>query len=56
MLLGDLTTAVQEKLPIRVVVFNNGSLNFEEPKRRSMGCLMLITGWKIPTLGRSRGH
>jgi pyruvate dehydrogenase (quinone) len=30
MLLGDLTTAVQEKLPIRVVVFNNGSLNFEE--------------------------
>jgi len=30
MLLGDLRTTVQEKLPIRVVLFNNGSLNFEE--------------------------
>jgi pyruvate dehydrogenase (quinone) len=56
MLNGDLTTAVKEKLPIRVVVFNNGSLNVEELKQRSMGCLMLITSWKIATLERSREH
>lgn len=30
MLLGDLMTAVQEKLPIKVVVYNNASLNFVE--------------------------
>ena len=30
MLLGDLLTAVQEKIPIKVVVFNNGALGFVE--------------------------
>jgi pyruvate dehydrogenase (quinone) len=30
MLMGDLLTAVQEKIPIKVVVFNNGTLGFVE--------------------------
>ena len=30
MMLGDLLTAVQEDIPIKVVVFNNGTLGFVE--------------------------
>jgi pyruvate dehydrogenase (quinone) len=39
MLLGDLMTAVQEKLPIKVVVYNNASLNFVELEQKVEGLL-----------------
>jgi len=39
MLLGDLLTAVQEKLPIKVVVLNNASLNFVELEQKVEGLL-----------------
>ncbi|WP_025884789.1 thiamine pyrophosphate-dependent enzyme [Asaia prunellae] len=39
MLLGDLLTTIQEKLPIKVVVFNNSSLNFVELEQKVEGLL-----------------
>lgn len=46
MLLGDLLTAVQENLPIKVVVFNNGSLNFVELEQKVEGLLDNYTDLK----------
>ena len=37
MLLGDLLTAVQHKLPIKVAVFNNGKLGFIDIEQKSEG-------------------
>jgi pyruvate dehydrogenase (quinone) len=50
MLLGDLLTAVQENLPIKVVVFNNGSLNFVELEQKVEGLLDNYTDLKNRTL------
>ncbi|QGL77443.1 thiamine pyrophosphate-dependent enzyme [Stenotrophomonas maltophilia] len=52
MLLGDLLTAVQENLPIKVVVFNNGSLNFVELEQKVEGLLDHYTDLKNPDFGR----
>ncbi|MGY6087535.1 thiamine pyrophosphate-dependent enzyme [Stenotrophomonas sp. SM006] len=52
MLLGDLLTAVQEDLPIKVVVFNNGSLNFVELEQKVEGLLDNYTDLKNPDFGR----
>lgn len=52
MLLGDLLTAVQEKLPIKVVVFNNGSLNFVELEQKVEGLLDNYTDLMNPDFGR----
>ncbi|MEN5375265.1 thiamine pyrophosphate-dependent enzyme [Stenotrophomonas hibiscicola] len=52
MLLGDLLTAVQENLPIKVVVFNNGSLNFVELEQKVEGLLDNYTDLKNPDFGR----
>ncbi len=55
MLLGDLLTAVQENLPIKVVVFNNGSLNFVELEQKVEGLLDNYTDLKNPDFGRLAG-
>ena len=39
MLLGDLLTTIQEKLPIKIVVFNNSSLAFVELEQKAEGLL-----------------
>ncbi|WP_340572026.1 thiamine pyrophosphate-dependent enzyme [Stenotrophomonas sp. G106K1] len=52
MLLGDLLTAVQENLPIKVVVFNNGSLNFVELEQKVEGLLDNYTDLENPDFGR----
>ena len=52
MLLGDLLTAAQENLPIKVVVFNNGSLNFVELEQKVEGLLDNYTDLKNPDFGR----
>ncbi|WP_392565925.1 thiamine pyrophosphate-binding protein [Utexia brackfieldae] len=43
MLLGDLLTAVQEKLPIKIFVLNNGSLNFVELEQKGEGLVNRYT-------------
>ena len=37
MLMGDLMTIVQEKLPIKIVIFNNGTLGFVEMEMKTAG-------------------
>jgi len=39
MLMGDLLTLMQHKLPVKVVVFNNGSLGFVELEMKAAGLL-----------------
>ncbi|MCC0807929.1 ubiquinone-dependent pyruvate dehydrogenase [Methylobacterium sp. W2] len=39
MLMGDLLTLRQEKLPLKVVIFNNGSLGFVEMEMKAAGYL-----------------
>jgi pyruvate dehydrogenase (quinone) len=47
MLLGDLLTAVQEKLPIKIVVFNDGTLGFVELEMRVEGLLDAYSDLKV---------
>ena len=48
MLMGDLLTIVQHRLPAKVVVFNNGALGFIELEQKSTGFLDFGTGLKNP--------
>jgi pyruvate dehydrogenase (quinone) len=52
MLLGDLLTAVQENIPIKVVVFNNGSLGFVELEMKVEGILDAYTDLKNPDFAK----
>lgn len=52
MLLGDLITAIQEKLPIKVVVFNNGTLGFVELEMKVEGLLDAYTNLENPDFAR----
>ncbi|MCW3797195.1 thiamine pyrophosphate-binding protein [Sphingomonas sp. BN140010] len=51
MLLGDLLTAVQEELNIKVVVFNNGSLAFVDLEQKVEGLLNTYTDLRNPDFG-----
>lgn len=48
MLMGDLLTLVQENTPIKLLVFNNGSLGFVEMEQRVEGMLDAYTELKNP--------
>ncbi len=48
MLLGDLITAKQNKLPIKVVVYNNSSLNFVELEMKAAGLPTYATDLENP--------
>lgn len=48
MLMGDLLTLVQEKLPVKLLVFNNGSLGFVEMEQRVEGLLDAFTSLQNP--------
>jgi pyruvate dehydrogenase (quinone) len=48
MLMGDLLTIVQSRLPVKVVVFNNGALGFIELEQKSSGFLPIGTDLKNP--------
>ena len=48
MLMGDFLTLVQQDLPVKVVVFNNGSLGFIEIEQKSSGFLDTGTTLKNP--------
>jgi pyruvate dehydrogenase (quinone) len=52
MLLGDLLTAVQEKIPIKVVVYNNGTLGFVELEMKVEGLLDAFTGLDNPDFAK----
>jgi len=52
MLLGDLLTAVQEKIPLKIVVFNNGTLGFVELEMKVEGLLDAFTELKNPDFGK----
>nr|WP_174506059.1 thiamine pyrophosphate-dependent enzyme [Acinetobacter sp. Marseille-Q1620] len=52
MLLGDLLTIIQEKLPIKIVVINNQSLNFVELEQKIEGLLDNYTHLLNPDFGK----
>ena len=52
MLLGDLLTTVQENLPIKIVVYDNGKLGFVELEQKSEGLLPVYTDLKNPEFGK----
>ena len=39
MMMGDFLTLLQEKLPVKLIVFNNGSLGFVELEMKAAGLL-----------------
>ncbi|MFH7323576.1 ubiquinone-dependent pyruvate dehydrogenase [Aeromicrobium sp. JJY06] len=48
MMLGELITLVQEELPVKVVVFENSSLNFVELEMKAAGFVNWGTGLRNP--------
>ena len=52
MLLGDLFTVVQQRLPVKLVVFNNSSLGFVELEMKAAGLLSYGTDLVNPDFAR----
>lgn len=52
MLLGDLLTAIQEEIPLKVIVFNNGTLGFVELEMKIEGLLNAFTDLQNPDFGK----
>jgi len=52
MLMGDLLTLVQEKIPVKLLVFNNHSLGFVEMEQRVEGMLDNFTELKNPDFAK----
>jgi len=52
MMLGDLITAIQEDIPIKVVVFNNATLGFVELEQKVEGLLDAYTNLKNPDFAK----
>jgi pyruvate dehydrogenase (quinone) len=51
MLLGDLLTTVQEHLPIKIVVYDNGKLGFVDIEQKAAGLVPVYTDLKNPDFG-----
>jgi pyruvate dehydrogenase (quinone) len=52
MLMGDLLTAIQEKIPIKIAVFNNGTLGFVELEMKAEGLLDAFTNLENPDFAK----
>ena len=52
MLLGDLLTTVQEDLPIKIAVFDNGKLGFVDIEQKASGLIPVFTDLKNPNFGK----
>jgi pyruvate dehydrogenase (quinone) len=52
MLMGDLLTVVQHKLPIKIVVFNNGAFAFVELEMKAGGILTYGTDLQNPDFAK----
>jgi pyruvate dehydrogenase (quinone) len=50
-LLGDLLTVVQERVPIKIAVFNNGKLGFIDIEQKAAGLVPMYTDLKNPDFG-----
>jgi pyruvate dehydrogenase (quinone) len=48
MMLGELITLIQNRLPVKVIVFNNSSLNFVELEMKAAGIVNYGTDLKNP--------
>src|SRR6202008_1433127 len=48
---GDLLTVVQEDLPIKIVVYDNGKLGFVDIEQKASGMVPLYTDLKNPDFG-----
>jgi pyruvate dehydrogenase (quinone) len=51
MLLGDLMTLVQEKLPIKIAVYDNGKLGFVDIEQKAAGLIPVYTDLLNPDFG-----
>ncbi|MEG9248357.1 ubiquinone-dependent pyruvate dehydrogenase [Arthrobacter sp. Soc17.1.1.1] len=51
MMLGELLTAVQHRLPIKIVVFDNAALSFVEVEMKAAGIVNFGTGLENPDFG-----
>ena len=59
MLMGDLITLAQQKLPVKVVIFNNGALGFVALEMKAAGFVGLGTDLENPdfaAMARGHGH
>tara|TARA_R110002167_G_scaffold45324_3_gene136317 strand:+ start:113238 stop:114953 length:1716 start_codon:yes stop_codon:yes gene_type:complete len=52
MLMGDLLTLVQEKIPVKLLIFNNGTLGFVEMEQRVEGLLDSFTELDNPDFSK----
>lgn len=52
MLMGDLLTTVQENVPIKIVVFNNGKLGFVDIEQKASGLIPVYTDLQNPDFGK----
>ena len=52
MLMGEVLTLVQESVPIKIVVFDNGKLGFVELEQKGEGLLPVFTDLKNPDFGK----
>jgi pyruvate dehydrogenase (quinone) len=52
MLLGELLTVIQEDVPIKIAVYDNGKLGFVELEQKSEGLLPTYTDLKNPDFGK----
>jgi pyruvate dehydrogenase (quinone) len=58
MLMGDLLTLLQRKLPVKIVVFNNGTLGFVELEMKAAGFLdvdVALTNPNFATMAKATG-
>lgn len=53
MLMGDLLTLVQEEVPVKILLFDNGSLGFVEMEQRIEGLLDAYTDLQNPDFGKT---
>ena len=51
MLLGELLTVVQENLPVKIVVYDNGKLGFVDIEQKAAGLVPVYTDLKNPDFG-----
>jgi pyruvate dehydrogenase (quinone) len=52
MLLRDLLTTIQENLPIKIVVYDNGKLGFVDIEQKAAGLAPVYTDLKNPDFGQ----
>jgi pyruvate dehydrogenase (quinone) len=52
MMLGDVLTTIQEKLPIKIAIYDNGRLGFVEMEQKTEGLMPTYTDLQNPDFGK----